>query len=78
MGSIDQMDADDDNENNDSETNNNVDSNKPKGKRRLYVGSQALGFRRDHMEVKSMLDAAVLFVLVHLFILFIDFAVLVT
>lgn len=52
MGCIDQMDADDDKENNDSETNNNVDSNKPKGKRRLYVGSQALGFRRDYMEVR--------------------------
>ncbi|XP_022754309.1 actin-related protein 4-like isoform X3 [Durio zibethinus] len=60
VGSIDQMDADDDNENNDSETNNNnVDSNKPKGKRRLYVGSQALGLRRDHMEVLSPLKDGV-------------------
>lgn len=24
---------------------------KSKGKRKLYVGSQALGYRRDHMEV---------------------------
>ncbi|XVE84215.1 hypothetical protein DITRI_Ditri16bG0152400 [Diplodiscus trichospermus] len=60
VGSIDQMDADDDNGNNDSETNNNnVDSNKPKGKRRLYVGSQALGFRRNHMEVVSPLKDGV-------------------
>ncbi|XP_022729061.1 actin-related protein 4-like [Durio zibethinus] len=60
VGSIDQMDADDDNDNNDSKTsNNNVDSNKPKGKRRLYVGSQALGFRRDHMEVLSPLKDGV-------------------
>ncbi|XVF47470.1 hypothetical protein PTKIN_Ptkin03bG0111200 [Pterospermum kingtungense] len=58
-GSIDQMDADDDNANNDSETNNNNDSNKPKGKRRLYVGSQALGFRRDHMDVLSPLKDGV-------------------
>ncbi|KAG8471598.1 hypothetical protein CXB51_036912 [Gossypium anomalum] len=60
VGCIDQMDADDDKENNDSETNNNnADSNKPKGKRRLYVGSQALGFRRDHMEVVSPLKDGV-------------------
>ncbi|EOY32499.1 Actin-related protein 4 isoform 1 [Theobroma cacao] len=60
VGSIDQMDADDDNENNGSKTNNNnVDSNKPRGKRRLYVGSQALGFRRDHMEVLSPLKDGV-------------------
>ncbi|KAE8710612.1 Actin-related protein 4 [Hibiscus syriacus] len=60
VGCIDQMDADDDKENNDSETNNNnADSNKPKGKRKLYVGSQALGFRRDHMEVVSPLKDGV-------------------
>ncbi|KAK6925230.1 Actin family [Dillenia turbinata] len=29
------------------------ESEKTKGKRKLYVGSQALGFRRDHMEVLS-------------------------
>ncbi|XP_058083983.1 actin-related protein 4 isoform X1 [Magnolia sinica] len=29
------------------------DSDKPKAKRKLYVGSQALGYRRDHMEVLS-------------------------
>lgn len=27
------------------------DSDKTKAKRKLYVGSQALGYRRDHMEV---------------------------
>lgn len=72
VGSIDQMDADDDNENNGSKTNNNnVDSNKPRGKRRLYVGSQALGFRRDHMEVSSILAAAGFTLLVFLsFLLF--------
>ncbi|KAK8619898.1 hypothetical protein V6N13_066396 [Hibiscus sabdariffa] len=60
VGCIDQMDADDDKENNNSETNNrNADSNKLKGKRKLYVGSQALGFRRDHMEVVSPLKDGV-------------------
>ncbi|KAE8678843.1 Actin-related protein 4 [Hibiscus syriacus] len=60
VGCIDQMDASDDKENNDSETNNNnADSNEPKGKRKLYVGSQALGFRRDHMEVVSPLKDGV-------------------
>lgn len=29
----------------------NPDSDKTKGKRKLYVGSQSLGYRRDHMEV---------------------------
>lgn len=36
------------------ESNNNVrnaDSDKAKGKRKLFVGSQSLGYRRDHMEV---------------------------
>lgn len=28
------------------------DSEKTKSKRKLYVGSQALGYRRDHMEVR--------------------------
>lgn len=28
------------------------DSDKTKAKRKLYVGSQALGYRRDHMEVR--------------------------
>ncbi|KAE8677208.1 Actin-related protein 4 [Hibiscus syriacus] len=60
VGCIDQMDVGDDKENNDSETNNNNDdSNKPKDKRKLYVGSQALGFRRDHTEVVSPLKDGV-------------------
>jgi len=29
----------------------NVDGDKAKGKRKLYVGSQCLGYRRDFMEV---------------------------
>lgn len=28
-------------------------ADKNKGKRKLYVGSQALGYRRDHMEVSK-------------------------
>lgn len=36
----------------DSKSNGKAhDSDKNKGKRKLYVGSQALGYRRDHMEV---------------------------
>lgn len=31
------------------------DSDKTKGKRKLYVGSQALGYRRDHMEVSFLI-----------------------
>ncbi|XP_047337580.1 actin-related protein 4-like [Impatiens glandulifera] len=51
VGAIDQMDIDDpDAENNASSA---LDSKKLKEKRKLYVGSQALGFRRDHMEVLS-------------------------
>ncbi|KAL5134420.1 Actin-related protein 4 [Glycine soja] len=61
VGAIDQMDVDeaDNGENNSAsapESNNNVrnaDSDKTKGKRKLYVGSQSLGYRRDHMEVLS-------------------------
>ncbi|KAJ6418465.1 hypothetical protein OIU84_001764 [Salix udensis] len=57
VGSIDQMDVDDmtSNEKNVAvDSKNNVkDSEKGKGKRKLFVGSQALGFRRDHMEVLS-------------------------
>lgn len=61
VGSIDQMDVDDTaNTNSGSATdskNNAVanDSNKGKGKCKLYVGSQSLGFRRDHMEVSNWL-----------------------
>ena len=59
VGSIDQMEVDDsaNTENNSGsavEFKNNAkapDSDKAKGKRKLYVGSQALGFRRDNMEV---------------------------
>jgi len=62
VGAIDQMDVDeaDNGENNSAsapESNNNVrnaDSDKTKGKRKLYVGSQSLGYRRDHMEVTLM------------------------
>ncbi|KAJ6749284.1 hypothetical protein OIU79_030225, partial [Salix purpurea] len=57
VGSIDQMDVDDmtSNEKNVAvDSKNNVkDSEKGKGKRKLFIGSQALGFRRDHMEVLS-------------------------
>ncbi|RVX13963.1 Actin-related protein 4A [Vitis vinifera] len=60
VGSIDQMEVDDpaNTENsgsgNDSKnTGRPFDSEKSKGKRKLYVGSQALGHRRDHMEVLS-------------------------
>ncbi|KAL5973712.1 Actin-related protein 4 [Asimina triloba] len=35
------------------------DSDKNKAKRKLYVGSQALGYRRDHMEVLSPLKDGV-------------------
>ncbi|KAK2647825.1 hypothetical protein Ddye_015314 [Dipteronia dyeriana] len=60
VGAFDQMDVDDsDNAERNSgsglDAKNNVDSNKGKGKRKLYVGNQALNFRRDHMEVLSPL-----------------------
>ncbi|KAF5730378.1 actin-related protein 4-like [Tripterygium wilfordii] len=59
VGAIDQMDVED-TENNaasaDSKSNANpLDSEKGKGKRKLYVGSQTLGFHRDNMEVLSPL-----------------------
>ncbi|KAM7267379.1 hypothetical protein ACFE04_009545 [Oxalis oulophora] len=47
VGAIDQMEVDD-----------NVNAEK-KGNRKLYVGSQALGFRRDHMEMLSPLKDGV-------------------
>ncbi|KAF2325539.1 hypothetical protein GH714_030061 [Hevea brasiliensis] len=57
VGSIDQMDIDDTANNEKSSSvdskNNIKDSEKGKGKRKLYVGSQAVGFRRDYMEVLS-------------------------
>lgn len=62
VGSIDQMEVDDpaNTENsgsgNDSKnTGRPFDSEKTKGKRKLYVGSQALGHRRDHMEVSCVI-----------------------
>ena len=58
VGSIDQMEVDEpvNTENsgsaNDSKnTGRPFDSEKTKGKRKLFVGSQVLGYRRDHMEV---------------------------
>lgn len=45
------MDIDDAANTEDAETNV-VESDKEKGKRKLYVGSQALNFRRDQMEVR--------------------------
>ncbi|XP_061357369.1 actin-related protein 4-like isoform X2 [Gastrolobium bilobum] len=61
VGAIDQMDIDEEDDAEKSSTsagesrNNlrNVDSDKAKGKRKLYVGSQSLGYRRDYMEVLS-------------------------
>ncbi|CAN0916048.1 Actin-related protein 4 [Linum grandiflorum] len=56
VGAIDQMEIDD---NTNGEKNSAVDSktglkdSERKGNRKLYVGSQSLGFRRDHMEVLS-------------------------
>lgn len=63
VGAIDQMEVDDP-----EKTENNsgsavdskgsvrtLDSDKSKGKRKLYVGSHALGFRRDHMEVSLLI-----------------------
>ncbi|XP_057969357.1 actin-related protein 4 [Malania oleifera] len=68
LGSIDQMEVDDpaNPENNSGPTpdSKNIvktfDSDKAKGKRKLYVGSQALGFRRDHMEVVSPIKDGVI------------------
>ncbi|KAF1868395.1 hypothetical protein Lal_00008202 [Lupinus albus] len=48
-GAIDQMDIDE----SDNSEKNSVSVDKAKGKRKLYVGSQSLGYRRDHMEVLS-------------------------
>lgn len=58
VGAMDQMDVDDAGNNNERNSsvdskNSLKDSERGKGKRKLYVGSQALGFRRDHMEVLS-------------------------
>ncbi|KAL5815613.1 hypothetical protein ACOSQ4_026254 [Xanthoceras sorbifolium] len=64
VGAFDQMDVDDSenaerNSGSGIDATNNVDSNKGKGKRKLYVGTQALGFHRDHMEVLSPLKDGV-------------------
>lgn len=61
VGCIDEMDIDDTtstekNSGSAGESKSNaksLDTDKGKGKRKLYVGSQALGFRRDNMEVLS-------------------------
>lgn len=39
-----------------------LDSDKTKPKRKLYVGTQALDYRRDHMEVSLLLSLDVLLV----------------
>ncbi|XP_052199573.1 actin-related protein 4A isoform X3 [Diospyros lotus] len=52
VGSIDQMDVDD-SDNPEKNSASVTETKNVKGKRKLYVGSQALGFRRDHMEVLS-------------------------
>lgn len=50
VGSIDGMEIDDaDNANVNSES---TPEPKSKGKSKFYVGSQDLGYRRDHMEVQ--------------------------
>lgn len=41
------------NNNSNSEDSKTNESEKEKGKRKLYVGSQALNYRRDHMEILS-------------------------
>ncbi|XP_042515364.1 actin-related protein 4 [Macadamia integrifolia] len=59
VGSIDQMDVDDavKSDSGSAPDSKSVvrtfDSDKSKTKRKFYVGSQALGYRRDHMEVLS-------------------------
>ena len=45
------VDADSAKNNSNSEDSKTNESDKEKGKRKLYVGSQALNYRRDHMEV---------------------------
>ncbi|KAM3248219.1 actin-related protein 4 [Capsicum chacoense] len=51
VGSVDQME--DDNPDNPEDNSGSALDSKSKVKRKLYVGSQALGFRRDFMEVIS-------------------------
>ena len=45
VGAIDEMDIDG------TADINDENSDKTKGKCKFYVGSQSLGYRRDHMEV---------------------------
>lgn len=62
VGAIDQMEVDDSaiaekNSGSAVDSKNVVrtlDSDKVKGKRKLFVGSQVLGFRRDHMDVSLL------------------------
>ncbi|KAL4633247.1 actin-related protein 4 isoform X2 [Quercus suber] len=68
VGAIDQMDVDETaitekNSGSAVDSKNIVktlDSDKAKGKRKLFVGSQSLGFRRDHMDVLSPLKDGVI------------------
>lgn len=50
-GMADAVKVEGDLESSDAKMNVNLDSEKSKSKRKLYVGSQALGYRRDFMEV---------------------------
>lgn len=68
VGSIDQMEVDDPasaEKNSAGEAKNASDSDKSKAKRKLYVGSQALGFRRDYMEVCLFFFKYSFFSLIH-------------
>ena len=52
---VDESDNNEKNSGSAGDSNNNVrnlESDKTKGKRKLFVGSQSLGYRRDHMEVR--------------------------
>ncbi|KAH6798806.1 actin-related protein 4 [Perilla frutescens var. frutescens] len=51
VGSIDEMETDD--ADNSNKNSGSAPDSKAKGKCKFYVGSQELGFRRDHMEVLS-------------------------
>ncbi|KAI4324637.1 hypothetical protein MLD38_030106 [Melastoma candidum] len=60
VGSIDQMEVDDpasadanSGSAGDAKNNGKAPESERKGKRKLYVGTQSLGYRRDHMEVIS-------------------------
>ncbi|KAL2581989.1 hypothetical protein AAZV13_15G215600 [Glycine max] len=53
VGAIDEMDIDG------TADINDENSDKTKGKCKFYVGSQSLGYRRDHMEVLSPLKNGV-------------------